>query len=171
MIRNLLITALRNLRKNKFFSALNILGLGIGMGVFLLIAQYVHCEKSYENFIPNREDIYRVKLDAYSGNELVMSTAENYQGVGPALQTELPEVISYARLYNMGYKNNVVITNENAKPDPIAFRQRKFQYADSTFLPMMGYEMLRGDAKTALSEPFTAVISEKYATMYFGKQD
>lgn len=171
MIRNLLITALRNLRKNKFFSALNILGLGIGMAVFLLIAQYVHFERSYENFIPGNEDIYRVKLEAYSGNELIMASAENYPGAGPTLKNELPEVISYARLYNMGYKNNVIITNENGKPDPIAFKQRRFLYADSAFLPMMAYPMLKGNTKTALALPFTAVISEKYAKMYFGNED
>jgi len=171
MIRNLLISAIRSLKKNKFFSLLNISGLAIGMAVFLLIAQYVQFEKSYENFIPGNENIYRVKLEAYERDELIMATAENYPGVGPALQTELPEVVSYARLYNMGYKNNVVITNENAKPDRIAFRQRRFLYADSTFLPMMGYEMVFGNAKDALSQPFTAVISEKYAKMYFGKED
>src|SRR4030095_10240221 len=102
MIRNLLITALRNLRKNKFFSFLNILGLAIGIAVFLLISQYVHFEGSYENFIPDRENIYRVKLEVYDNNELIMASAENYPGVGPALKNELPEVISYARLYNMG---------------------------------------------------------------------
>ena len=171
MIKNLLLTALRSLKKNKFFSALNIAGLAIGMTVFLLIAQYVQYEKSYENFIPGKEDIYRVKLEAYDKNELIMNTAENYPGVGPALKTELPEVVSYARLYNMGYKNNVIITNEKAKPDPIAFRQRRFMYADSTFLPMMGYEMVKGNPAQALSEPFTAVISEKYAKMYFGNED
>lgn len=171
MIRNLFITAIRNLRKNKFFSLLNILGLAIGMAVFLLIAQYVHFERSYENFIPNKENIYRVTLEAYNSNQLEMASAENYPGVGPALKNELPEVLNYARLYNMGYKNNVIITNENAKPDPIAFRQRKFLYADSTFLPMMGYQMIKGDAKTALKEPFTAVISEKYAKMYFKNED
>jgi putative ABC transport system permease protein len=171
MIRNLLITAIRNLRKNKFFSSLNILGLGIGMAVFLLISQYVHFERSYEDFIPGNENIYRVKLEVYRNNEPIMASAENYPGVGPALQHELPEVISYARLYNMGYKNNVIITNENAKPDPIAFRQRRFLYADSTFLPMMGYPMVKGNATLALKEPFTAVISEKYAKLYFGNDD
>jgi putative ABC transport system permease protein len=171
MIRNLLISAFRSLKKNKFFSLLNISGLAIGMAVFLLIAQYVQFEKSYENFVPGKENIYRVKLEAYDKNELIMATAENYPGVGPALKTELPEVVSYARLYNMGYKNNVVITNENAKPDPIAFRQRRFLYADSTFLPMMGYEMVKGNATQALAGPFTAVISETYARMYFGKED
>ena len=171
MIKNLLLTALRSLKKNKFFSLLNISGLAIGMAVFLLIAQYVRFEKSYESFVTGKENIYRVKLEVFDKNELIMATAENYPGVGPALQTELPEVVSYARLYNMGYKNNVVITNENAKPDPIAFRQRRFLYADSTFLPMMGYEMVKGNAKDALAAPFTAVISEKYAKMYFGKED
>jgi putative ABC transport system permease protein len=171
MIKNLLLTALRSLKKNKFFSLLNISGLAIGMAVFLLIAQYVRFEKSYESFVSGKENIYRVKLEVYDKNELIMASAENYPGVGPALVTELPEVVSYARLYNMGYKNNVVITNENAKPDPIAFRQRRFLYADSTFLPMMGYEMVKGNAKDALKDPFTAVISEKYAKMYFGKED
>jgi putative ABC transport system permease protein len=171
MIRNLLITAIRNFSKNKFFSSLNILGLTIGMTVFLLIAQYVHFERSYEDFIPANRNIYRVKLEMFRNNELLMASAENYPGVGPAMQTEFPEVIGYARLYNMGYKNNVIITNENAKPEPIAFRQRNFLYADSTFLPMMGYEMLKGDAISALKEPFTAVISAKYAKMYFGNED
>ncbi|HEY6977237.1 MAG TPA: ABC transporter permease [Chitinophagaceae bacterium] len=171
MIQNLLLTAYRNLWKNKFFSFLNILGLAVGMAVFLLIAQYVRFERSYENFIPNTKDIYRVSLTAYRNNELIMASAENYPGVGPALQKELPDVVSYARLYNIGYKNNVIITNENSKPDPIAFKQRRFLYADSTFLPMMGYPMVKGNAKTALAEPFTAVISEKYAHLYFGNTD
>jgi putative ABC transport system permease protein len=171
MIRNLFLTALRSLKKNKFFSFLNIIGLAIGMAVFLMIAQYVYFEKSYEDFIPGREHIYRVALTTYLNNELVMSSAENYPGVGPALVNELPEVESCARLYNMGYKNNVIITNEDASPQPIAFKHRRFLYADSSFLPLMGYPLIKGDPKTALAQPLTAVISEKYAKMYFGKDD
>ncbi|MBI1768898.1 MAG: ABC transporter permease [Bacteroidetes bacterium] len=171
MIRNLLTTAWRSLLKNKFFSSLNIIGLAVGMAVFLLIAQYVHFERSYENFIPNAQNIYRVKLETYLNNQLVMSSAENYPGVGPALKNELPEVTGFARLYNMGYKNNIIITNEDAKPDPIAFKHRRFLYADSSFLLMMGYTMVAGDPKTALAHPFNAVISEKYARMYFGNED
>ncbi|HEY3430243.1 MAG TPA: ABC transporter permease, partial [Cyclobacteriaceae bacterium] len=171
MLRNLLITAYRSLKKNKFFSLLNMVGLGIGMAVFLLIALYVRFERSYEDFVTNRENIYRVTLTTYVNNELVFASAENYPGVGPALKSELPEVEAYARLYNMGYKNNVIITREDAKPDPIAFKHRRFLYADSAFLPMMGYELLKGDAKTALADPLTAVISEHYATMYFDDED
>jgi putative ABC transport system permease protein len=171
MVRNLFLTALRSLKKNKFFSILNIAGLAIGMTVFLLIALYVKFERSFEDFVPHNEDIYRVSLTSYVNNELVFSSAENYPGVGPALKNDLPEVLSYARLYNMGYKNNVIITYEEAKPEPIAFKHRRFLYADSSFLPMMGYPMIAGDARTVLVEPFTAVITEKYAKMYFGNED
>lgn len=168
MYRNLLLTAWRSLTKSRFFSLLNMLGLSIGMAVFLLIAQYVHFERSYEAFLPNADNIYRVYLEAYLNKELISRSAENYPGAGPAMKADFPEVMGYARLYNMGYKNNVIITHEDGKPDPIAFKHRRFLYADSSFLPMMGYAMAYGDASTALAQPHQAVISEKYARMYFG---
>jgi putative ABC transport system permease protein len=86
MIRNLFLTAFRSLKKNKFFSFLNILGLSIGMGVFLIIALYVQFERSYEKFIADHEDIYRLTLTSYINNELSFSSAENYPGAGPALK-------------------------------------------------------------------------------------
>ena len=171
MFRNYIKTAFRNLFKSKSFAAINVLGLAVGMTVFLLIAQYIKFEHSYEDFIPNRENIYRVALRTYRNNELILASAENYPAVGPTLKNELPDVLGFARLYNLGYKNNVIITYENAKPEPIAFKQRRFLYADSSFLSMMGYEMLSGNARIALADPFTAVVSEKYAQLYFGKED
>ena len=68
MLQNLLLTALRSLKKNSFFSILNILGLGIGLAVFLLIAQYVNVERSYENFVSDADNIYRVSLSHFAGN-------------------------------------------------------------------------------------------------------
>lgn len=163
--------AWRSLAKNKAFTLINVLGLSVGTAVFLLIAQYARFERSYENFIPNAENIYRVSLASYQDNELVIASAENYPGLGPALKQELPEVTGFARLYNLGYKNNVIITNESARPEPIAFKHRRFLYADSSFLPLMGYKMLKGRAETALAEPLTAVISAEYAAKYFGSED
>ncbi|HYG02572.1 MAG TPA: ABC transporter permease [Chryseosolibacter sp.] len=171
MLYNIFLTSLRSLKKNKIFTFLNVVGLAVGMAVFLLITAYVIFQHSYENFVADKENIYRVTLTTYLNNELVFSSAENYPGVGPALKKEFPEVESYARLYNMGYKNNVIITNEDAQPQPIAFKHRRFLYADSAFLPMMGYEMIKGDARTALASPLHAVISESYARMYFGNDD
>lgn len=100
-----------------------------------------------------------------------MASAENYPGVGPAIKSEFPEVAEYARLYNMGYKNNVVITYKDAKPVPIALKQHHFLYADAAFLPMMNYKMVKGNAATALDAPLTAVISEDHARIYFRNED
>ncbi|HVX48724.1 MAG TPA: ABC transporter permease, partial [Chitinophagaceae bacterium] len=171
MLKNLLLAAMRNLKKSKFFTLLNILGLAVGMAVFMLIVQYVTFERSYEDFIPNANNIYRVGLQSFRNNEMILNGAENYPAVGPAMLHDIPGVAAYARLYNMGYKNNVVITNENARPQPISFKQERFLYADSAFLPMMGYNMVEGNAVNALSQPNTCVISEKYARMYFGNED
>lgn len=171
MLFNFLLTAYRSLLKKKFFTVLNVLGLSIGMAVFLLIMQYVHFERSYEKFLPDTSNTYRVILEMYLNNELQQASAENYPGVGPALKQELPDVVSYARLYNMGYKNNIVIAYEDGGADPVAFKQRKFLYADSAFLPLMGYAMVQGHPKTALADANSAVISERYAKMYFGKED
>lgn len=128
-------------------------------------------EQSFENFVPDADNIYRVSLTQFSNNEQIFSSAENYPGVAHAMRNDLPEVVDCARLYNMGYKNNVIITYKDAKPEPIAFKQRRFLYADSSFLPMMGYPMVSGDITKALAEPFTAVITEQYAKLYFGNED
>src|SRR5687768_6221449 len=167
MIAHILQRTYRSFTKDKFFTSLNIVGLAVGMLVFLLIALYVRFERSYENFVPNASEIYRVDLHAQVNNEAVISSAENYPAVGPALVNELPEIVSYARLYNLGYKNNVIITNDGTT-EPIAFKHRRFLYADSAFLPMMGYQLIHGDVNTALTDPNTAVITEHYAQLYFG---
>lgn len=171
MIRNYFKVGFRSILKNRIFSLVNITGLAIGIAAFQLIIQYVHFELSYDRFIPEVENIYRVTLEQYQNNDLITASAENYPAVGPAMLEEIPEVESYARLYNMGYKNNLVITYEDAPGEPVKFKHRKFLYADSSFLPMFGYEMIQGDAATALEEPMSAVISEKYARMYFGDED
>ena len=168
MLKNYLRIAFRSLLRHKGFSILNIAGLAIGMAVFLLIAQYVWFERSYESFLPEADNIYRLALERFQNGEQVIATAENVPGAGPALQAELPEVEGFARMYNLGYKNNLIITNEEAEPEPIAFKHRRFLYADSSFLSMMGYELVKGDPDKALAEPLQAVISEEYAEKYFG---
>ncbi|MEO9968192.1 MAG: ABC transporter permease [Reichenbachiella sp.] len=171
MLKNYFNVAFRSLLKNRLYSFINIFGLAIGIAAFLLINHYVAFEKSYENHIQNKEDIYRVQLDVYQNGELVYKSSENYPGAGPALVEEFPEVINSAKLYNMGSKNNVVITSENGEENPQALKHRKFLYAEATFLPMFSNQMIQGDAKTALEKPFTIVISESMAKKYFGNEN
>lgn len=171
MFKNYFNVAFRSLQKNRLYSFINIFGLAIGLAAFLLINQYVAFEKSYENHIANKDDIYRVQLDVYQNGELVYKSSENYPGAGPALLEEYPEVISSAKLYNMGSKNNVVITSENGEANPKALKHRRFLYAEAAFLPMFSNQMIMGDAATALEKPHTIVISESMAQKYFGEEN
>jgi putative ABC transport system permease protein len=160
---------IRSLTKARSFFIMNIAGLSIAVSVFMTIVLYLQFETSYEDFVPEGSSIYRVTLERYIHNQLETRTAENYPGVGPAM-LDLPGVISYARLYNLGYKNNVIITNEDRQP-AVAIKQTKFLYADSAFLPMMGYKLIGGDIATALAKPNSAVITKELAGIYFGTQD
>lgn len=171
MIKNYLLTSFRHLLKQRFFTFLNVLGLAIGLSAFWLINHYVTYERSYENFMEHGDDIYRVQLDVYRNGELVYKSSENYAGVGAALKQEYPEVMEYARLYNMGSKNNVIITWEQGPNGPVVFKQQKFLYADAPILKMFSYEMVQGDREKALEEPFTIAISETMAKNYFGDED
>ena len=171
MVKNYLKVAFRNILKSKIFSIVNILGLAIGTAAFLLILEYVKFELSYDKFLPESSNIYRVSLAQYLNGDLMTESAENYPAVGPAMLADLPEVSAFARLYNMGYKNNLIITYEEAPSGPVMYKHRRFLYADSAFLPMFGYEMAIGDATNALAEPYNVVISEKYAKMYFGDEE
>ncbi len=171
MIKNYLLTSLRHLLKQRFFTSLNVMGLAIGLAAFWLIQHYVTYERSYENFVEQAEDVYRVQLDVYRNGELVYQSSENYAGVGEAMQQEYPEVEAYARLYNMGSKNNVIITWEQGPNGPVVFKQRKFLYADASILGMFSYDMIHGDRDQALKDPYTIVISETMAKNYFGDED
>jgi len=171
MIKNYLLTSFRHLLKQRFFTFLNVLGLAIGLSAFWLIQHYVTYEKSYENFMEHGDNIYRVQLDVYRNGELVYKSSENYAGVGATMKEEFPEVLEYARLYNMGSKNNVIITWEDGPNGPVVFKQRKFLYADAPILNMFSYEMVSGDIDRALEEPFSIAISETMAKNYFGDED
>lgn len=87
------------------------------MTVFLLIAQYVKFEESYENFILESDNLYRVTLTSYINNELVMASAENYPGLGPALANELPEVEGYGINSFTGFTSHQTI--KAAKTNPV----------------------------------------------------
>ncbi|MEM7375055.1 MAG: ABC transporter permease [Bacteroidota bacterium] len=171
MLQSYLTTAIRNLSRRKGYTFLNVLGLSIGLTAFLLILQYVHFERSYDQFHERHDNIYRLSLEQYQNGELVIESAENYPALGPAMAGDFPEVQAYARLYNLGAKNNMVVTNEDAVGEPIKFKQRRLLYASGGFLLMFSYEVLAGNAETALAEPFQMVITESYAKKYFGAAD
>ena len=160
MFKNYIKIALRNLGKNKVFSAINIAGLAIGISCFILITLYVTDELSYDRFNKKGERIYRISADIkFGGAETRYPFTSDM--MGQIFKKDFPEVEDYTRIYNSNgskliKKGNQFITEE------------KVAHADSTFFNIFTLPAIAGDTKIALNEPNTVVITASTAQKYFG---
>jgi putative ABC transport system permease protein len=160
MFKSYLTTAWRNIRKNKIFSFINVIGLSIGMAACLLILQYVNFELSYDQFDKNLGDLYRVYNDRYQNGKLIQHGTITYSGIGQALQQDYPEVVNHARMEPRGRQ----IVQLGGK----IFGDQQTIGVDNSFLSMFSYDLVAGDQRTALLQPYTAVLTESAAARYFG---
>jgi putative ABC transport system permease protein len=159
MLKSYLTTAWRNIRKNKVFSFINIVGLSLGMAACLLILQYVNFELSYDQFNKNVGDIYRVYNDRYQNGKLIQHGTITYSAIGKAMQDDFPEVTNHSRLF----PNGPVIVRKDTKQ----YGKQESLFVDNSFLNMFSWSMIAGDRNTALLEPHTVVITQDAAKRYF----
>jgi putative ABC transport system permease protein len=164
MIGHYLKVSARNLVRYKTYSLLNILGLAIAIASSVIIFQYVLFETSYDSFNTNADRIFRIRFDYYQNGQSEGGSASTYSAVGPALGQDYPEVESFARFIASGY--GAILTYNNQ-----AHNEKKVLYAEPSFLKMFSFPLVKGDAKTALSQPNTIVISEAVARKIFGDED
>ncbi len=99
MLKNYFTIALRNLLKSKGFSAINILGLAIGMAATLAILYYVKFETSYDKYHENINSLFRVTADSYRGDILQEKAVVSGREMGSALKADFPDVVDYARIH------------------------------------------------------------------------
>jgi putative ABC transport system permease protein len=160
MFSNYFKTALRNLWKNKGFSAINIVGLAIGLSTCLLILIFVMDELGYDRYNVNADRIYRLDGEIkFGGNHFILAVAP--APAGPAMLRDYPEVEKEMRFRNYGGLS-VKKGNQNIREDAVI-------HADSTLFDVFTLPVLAGDPHTALVEPRTIVITEKIAKKYFGE--
>lgn len=160
MFRNYLKTAWRNLRKNKTFSFLNILGLAIGLSCFLLIVLYVVDELSFDRFHDKANRIYRIHSDIrFGGSDLNLTVSSD--PLGAALKNDYPQVEAYTRIFN-NYGEKLI------KKGDQFITEQNVTHADSTFFDVFTFPAVAGNSKTALNEPNTVVLTESAAKKYFG---
>ncbi len=162
MIKNYLKITLRTIAKNKVYSALNILGLSLGIAAFIFILQYVSYENSYDKFHSNHRNLYRVMFKTYQDGQLRINCAAAVPRVGSFMKEKMPEVIDFARAYPL---SGVM------KKDDIKFREERIHIADPALIQIFDYPLLHGDSKTALNEPNQVVIAEEIARKYFGRTE
>src|SRR6187402_2057861 len=163
MIKNYFKIAWRNIIRQKGYSGINIIGLAIGIAACLLILQYVSFELSYENFHTNKERIYRVQLDRFDNGKISTQWAAGAYAAGNSFKDAIPEIEDYVKLV----PRDPVIAELNNQPIKI----NTVFYATNSFFSMFTYPLITGDKKTALTEPFTAAISETTARTLYGTTD
>lgn len=161
MIKNHLNIARRSLLKNKVFSAINIIGLAIGMSAVLLIALWVQNQFLYDNFYNNKENIYklmnRTDKDGWVNiHDITMAAA------APALESQFPEVEHAARVL---WTEDRLLTYGDK-----SFKE-KGNEVDPGFLSIFDFPILKGQKNTMLDEPNSIVLTESLAKSLFGDEN
>ncbi len=163
MFTNYLKIAVRNLKKYKSYSLINILGLAVGMTCTILILLWVQDELSFDRFFSNANRLYRV-IDAEkypSGDEPMFSM--NPPALAQTLVDSYPEVKNAARLRMV--KGQVIQYGEKR------FNEDNLAFVDPSFLKMFSISFIEGDCKTALSNTSSIILTQKTAEKYFGNEN
>lgn len=168
MLKNHLKIAFRQLKKQRFYSSVNIVGLAIGVTCCLLIALFIRDELSYDQHHPNVENLYRVarKVDINESKGVFSALPPT---ISTALVDEFPEIKKAARInphfFNAG---NNIVRKENEKE---GFYEEGFVYADPELFEMFDLPLIHGDQENILNDPFDLVITERIAEKYFSKEN
>ena len=160
MFKNYLKIAMRNIRKHKGYSFINIAGLAIGLAAVILILLYVQFELSFDRYHEKAGRIYRVAGERV-GSERPSSVMP--APLAPAMMAEFPEVVSATRFYDL---NNVYISYGDKN-----FFEDKFFFTDPETFDMFSLELVKGNPRTSLSDPYSILLSESMVEKYFGNED
>ncbi|MCW5923292.1 MAG: ABC transporter permease [Saprospiraceae bacterium] len=164
MIHNHFLIALRNMRRNGFFSFINISGLAVGLAACWLIGLFVFHEKNFDSFLPHADRICAVAFDLKMGDQEGLTT-NTPPPVGPRLAADFPEIEMTARTFHLG---SVVVRRDGSDHTPLIFNEEAAMAVDTAFLELFGFPMTAGDASMVLDKPGSLVLTEKMAEKYFG---
>lgn len=161
MIRNYITTAIRNLLKYKGYSVINMIGLATGLAGCVLMFLYVQYEFSYDGYHEKKDRIYRLENHSEMSG-IARKVAISPAPWGPALLTDYPGIESMARL-------KLALGRHTIQYGDKAFYGEAIVYADSTLFDIFTFPLVRGNPRTALAAPYTAVVSESFARDHFGE--
>jgi len=162
MFKNYLLTGIRNINHQKFFSGINILGFAIGISCVILILIFVFYEFSYDKFYKGSDRIYRIAVEAKIGNTEIRQTWSSSLTFEKLL-LDFPEIETGVKLIPL---DKVPVSREEIKT-----YEENFFIVDSTFFHVFPIGLISGDPNEALSRPNTIAISRKIQGKLFGGQD
>jgi putative ABC transport system permease protein len=163
MLKNYFKTAWRHLLRNKFYSAINILGLSVGLAIGIIILLWVQDELGFDGFHKKAANIYRLEIRGGTGSSKQIFTI-GVAPIGPLAKQELPEVIDQVRLtgnYNFSlYKyQDKVFGDENAA------------FADPSFFTVFDFPLIEGNRSKPFNNDNSVVLTRTTAEKFFGSTD
>ncbi|WP_111307291.1 ABC transporter permease [Confluentibacter sediminis] len=164
MVKNYIKTAWRNIRANKLFTVLNIVGLAIGLCVCIILFAFVYTELNFDNMYSNSENIYRVNMETSEEYDFEI-WAELPNAVGPAIVKDIPEAKKMTRLIkdDFGVTASLKIGDKN-------YNENGLYLADSTIFSMFDFKFLEGNSKNAFLQPKSIVLSQSAKERFFGSK-
>jgi putative ABC transport system permease protein len=164
VFKNHLKIAVRNLRKHKEYSLINIIGLAAGLACCILILLYVLDELNFDAFHKKADRIYRVVEIKQSPDLGEQHSALTAGTVGPALVSELPEIANSVRLLNP-------FTRRTVQHGETRFYEADHLFTEPSFFELFDFALAQGDPKTALRDPKSVVLTAEAARKYFGDEE
>src|SRR5690606_37497285 len=168
MLYNYFIVALRSIFRSKLVALINIGGLAFAMACCLLIYTYISDELRYDRYHENADRIYRVTRNFLSNDGSVnLHLGHLAPPFGPLLKNDFPDIEEVVRILN----TNLTFTIEEGAERKVSFQEPRAYAAESSLFRIFTVPILSGDPETALTQPFTAMLSDKAAMQYFGTTD
>ena len=160
MIKNYFKIAIRNLIRYKGYTAINILGLAIGMACVILIMLYVQREISFDNFHDNSDKIYRLNIQVTNPQ----TGAKTQRAIGPyrladELETDFPDMDHIIRFAPQ--------SRESIDFEDETYLEENLTFVDPEVFEVFNFKLIKGDPLTALQDPFSLVITEEVSKKYF----
>jgi putative ABC transport system permease protein len=162
MLKNHLKIAFRNIKKHKAFSAINIVGLAVGIACSILIWLFVSHERGYDRFHEKADRIYRLALRASLG-DTKMNQTQTSSEVFRRLAAEFPEIEKGVKFFNPG-RTPVILEDRT-------FYESRLYAVDASFFEVFTFPLIDGNPQTVLAEPNSMILSKATAEKYFGTTD
>ncbi|WP_400077344.1 ABC transporter permease [Winogradskyella sp. R77965] len=164
MIKNYIKIAWRSLKTNRLFSAINILGLSIGLATTLVLFLFILNERSYDKMYTNSDRIHRVLLNTTEDEIETWSSLPS--ALAPALKSNIPEIIESGRILKHDFGGTAFI-----KAGDEVFTEEKLFWTDPSILEMFNVEIIKGSGSESLKSPNNILLSESTAKRYFGNEN
>jgi putative ABC transport system permease protein len=163
MLLNMIKTAWRNLKREKVYTLVSLVGLAVGLAYFAMIAVLEDLHFQADTFHRNAERLYGVVQVNDTGKDTEGHAIFNPGPLLAAMRSEFPEIEDGSRVLVAG--RQIVRRGENV------FYENGIQFVDTNFLSLFSFPLVSGDRATALSRPYSAVLSRRAAEKYFGKEN